>query len=821
MTRACSIRFKGFGPYREEVFLDLESLPGPVVAIQGANGQGKTVLAELLGPGTLWRKTETRGTLVSLATARDAFLEAKIVNGQPWTIHHTADPVSRSGESFVFNASGKEQYEKGSVKQFDRWAAEHLPNRAVYMASQFFAQKTPGFLDLERSDRAALLLRALGVERVQRLAKGSREHEAEARALVQQIEARRQDEWDRADDFETVTLAIGQAIEAAGNADLVLADRRLALKDALAQVEAYGLARSEYDRLERERVQKLAMLNESQTVRRLSARDLEERIRNNRQVLEQGDAIRAAVGRIPELDALITDEQVSWTRCGSASTEAERAVDRHIKLEQAARGRKLDAFNRAEQLRTRLAARAEIEKAATQLPGLRAQLKAAADELEAAEARLEELRGQRVAGADDRVTGLRGALKTVRDDQSQEPRLVAADALHADDAAQIAAVEQPGQVAAAQRAIRDLKDRGAVLIRQVTDVERLAARADTLAAAQADLEAAERDERAASLEADVEAKNARDQRLVARDYALDVERHAKRTEEAAAERSKLEPLAKRAGPLEGATARLAELEPQLAQINAELLELERQIANTPGPVAPPPSPGPGVAHYQQQVTSAEDAARRAHQAAAVAEERLVQAQQSAARLAGLEAELAAAQLELSDWVVLSRDLGPDGLPQLENDGVGVEMTALANDLLHTCHGPRFTVQVITQRPDSKGERLLEDCDVMVLDSERGREAEGSSYSPGECVILNEALGLALTMIACKRGGLDRPTLVRDESGAALDPKNGPAWIAMLRRAAELVRPNGVDKILFISHTPELWALADSRIVVSDGKVEVQ
>lgn len=40
---------------------------------------------------------------------------------------------------------------------------------------------------------------------------------------------------------------------------------------------------------------------------------------------------------------------------------------------------------------------------------------------------------------------------------------------------------------------------------------------------------------------------------------------------------------------------------------------------------------------------------------------------------------------------------------------------------------------------------------------------------------------------------------------------------MLRRAADIV---GASKVLFVSHNRETWELADARIVVADGKVEV-
>ena len=41
---------------------------------------------------------------------------------------------------------------------------------------------------------------------------------------------------------------------------------------------------------------------------------------------------------------------------------------------------------------------------------------------------------------------------------------------------------------------------------------------------------------------------------------------------------------------------------------------------------------------------------------------------------------------------------------------------------------------------------------------------------------------------------------------------------MLRRAAQIV---GAGKVLFVSHARDTWALADARVLVRDGRIEVE
>ena len=79
-----------------------------------------------------------------------------------------------------------------------------------------------------------------------------------------------------------------------------------------------------------------------------------------------------------------------------------------------------------------------------------------------------------------------------------------------------------------------------------------------------------------------------------------------------------------------------------------------------------------------------------------------------------------------------------------------------------------------------------------------------------------ALALALTTIAC-RGKGERPTLVRDESGAALSAENARAYIAMLRTAASQI---GADKVLLVSHSVDVQEMCDARVEIADGAFSV-
>jgi exonuclease SbcC len=495
----------------------------------------------------------------------------------------------------------------------------------------------------------------------------------------------------------------------------------------------------------------------------------------------------------------------------SAERAAAQAEMRAADAAKSVAGRaQVEALARADRARARLADGDQVRAADAQLQDLRDTVveRAAAAQSRANE--LEAVRGKRLAGADDRIVALREGLEAIAEmpdsEDIRQANTLADSKLAVDDEAVKLATELPAELRAAEAALRTAQDALAVAQRKLADTERLAARLGDLDAAQADLDEAEQAAQAAearweeihgNLSAAIKRVEAANRVIAAADTSALVD-----------ERDRLTPIAAKAQPLAQAEARLEQLEPLLSATRAEIARLESKLAATPAPAEPPPAPD--VAAFRKLVETCERAAREAHGAVAVARQKVADAFEVQERLAGLEAQRAEIEADLADWTRLALDLGRSGLQSAEVDSAGPELTELCNDLLHSCHGPRFTVSVDTQRLDSTGHKTLDECRIQVIDSERGTEKEIREHSGGERVILGEAVSLALTMLACRRAGFDRPTLIRDESAAALDPENARAWVAMLRRAIEIT---GADKLVFVSHSPEVVELADAQIMI--------
>jgi exonuclease SbcC len=531
--------------------------------------------------------------------------------------------------------------------------------------------------------------------------------------------------------------------------------------------------------------------------------DLTVRRMNNERLLSDAEAIRAAVARRDDLVS-----QLPGLEC-----EAEDARDAAVRLEHAAVSNEHNVRRTEERLsglrarrdvvRLTASKRAEIESARALLLTERSGIAEAEARLAGLRAQLDELRTEIAQRAAGRIGTLRCHLEKIVSSVRADSKARARAALTEDDEIAKLVTDGPAEVAERREAIAALEKWIAAHRHTLAVAERNAASWDAVLEAEREFQSLDGqiDDLA---ESHVElVRSAASARQMANGAAAV---RAKLEQRLAAVKGEIEQLAKPASRvvvLETAAARIAELAPQIAALEAEDAELSAI-----------PEEDTEVDH----VGAAEAALAVARAALGRAEQSVLVARRDRERRDALQAELAAAELDLSDWVRLGNDLGRDGLQASLIDCAGPELTEMVNDLLHTCVGPRWTIAIEASKTSADGKRELSGMEVRVLDTQSGREAGAETFSGGEQVLLQEAISLALTMLACRRAGATQPTLIRDETGAALSPENARAWVAMMRRAADLI---GADKVLYVSHSPECQELADARIVVEDGKVTVQ
>jgi len=841
--RLKSCTFHNFGPFADYT-LDLEGL-GPdvkLVALVAPNGTGKSFSLETAMPGICYRKMPTNGTLVKRATARDSWVESRFHFGQDLKIRHLVDAVSGKSEAVVTNEFDQPLLPTTSVTKFEAWAAKNLPDQEVFFASIFSAQQSEGFVKMGSAERIDVILKVLGVARLERMAVAARKRRDSTSAELETLLTRIADARGGALTVQAAEEAIALAEQGVLDADRLLTKARQDVDAAEAEERRVADLTKAYN----EAITKRAELQASLAAQREAVAKLELRITNNQNILANGDAIRAA--RV-ELDALAEQDTAlalelaavgqpfdaaaktigdELTEQQQRVTQAEANVRAAGATLQAARNAVAAAEQRVLRARARLADEAKVTEAAAQAEPSRPLVVAAKLAVEETERELAEARGKTLAGATDRIVGLRTGLRQVFDTEDGDASDIAKATLIADDAAELQAVEVPKRIAALETQLA--RERSAVreCERMLADLERLAARAPEMATARSELAAATDAEATAlsvrdaaevtlsDLSIDLGLERSMQAAIVARKIAEQTRRNQEepparsaieaKIQAASARRAELVPLVAKYDHLVAAHARIAELEPQLVTARAELDRLAQLDSVAQEPSTPPPPPW--VEAFRQSAANWERQSREAHGAVAVARQRLADAMAVDAKVAGLEADRARIEADLADWTRLALDFGRTGLQSAEVDSAGPELTELINDLLLNCHGPRFTVSVDTQRIDSTGHKLVDECRIQVIDNVRGTDKEIREHSGGERALLGEAVGFAMLMLACRRAGFDRPTLVRDESASACDPENARAWVAMCRRAIEFT---GADRMVFISHSDEVIALADARI----------
>lgn len=775
------LTIKDLGPFATRV-VEFDELDGKLIAVTGSNGAGKSTLLELL-LGGIYRTCPTRGSLIDLATTREAQLELAVTSGgHRYDIKHLIDGLQRKSEAVIL-CDGKPAVESTKVKAVDAYVERHFPAMELLLVSTFAAQRSRGFLATKPAERKELLLRIRGVEVLKELAAFAREHATQAAHQLELRAQRIKDRRPRTSAAELLAqIAQGESTVAARRADLEAA--RQALEEGKKQNDARAGAEGKLREWQRSR----DLLSSAQGKAQQALKTVIERLSKAELLAEREPQIRAAVERCERLRA--EDVADAMAQQPAPPSQLSRLTEQ-LQL----------ANQQIAAAKERLEWKPRVEIAVAALPVMREQADAARQELTNANLQISVLQGERLVGADDRIKRLRTGLHDVeaKAEDIDHARSIAGEALHNDDVVKARAESVPKKLQELEQQRREADQRVQALDLDVRSAERLAAKAELVAAAEQALATAEAEakrlaqEGAAEKQRLTEAMEAQKKRVLQRDAR-------------AAELRRLSPEAALLPNVLVALEAIPACKATEAEVRAELAKLEAELeALGPEPAVPP---GAFVGVLEANVRAMEHTLESVEREVWQAGDRLKTAQEAEAAIAEMERIQAGEQLEQADWARLAADLGKDGLQAALSDAVLPELVALTNTLLHSAFGPRFTVDVRSQAVDSTGKRMLETLDVWVIDTEAGREGLAETFSGGEETILEEALSLALTVLACRSSDGTPPTLVRDEAGAALDGERGRAWIAMLRRAVDMV---GADRLLFVSHSPELTALADGRI----------
>lgn len=194
------------------------------------------------------------------------------------------------------------------------------------------------------------------------------------------------------------------------------------------------------------------------------------------------------------------------------------------------------------------------------------------------------------------------------------------------------------------------------------------------------------------------------------------------------------------------------------------------------------------------------------------QEELRQAAVAGKRMKAVDMEIEKVNTDIAEWAFLEKALGNDGLIALEIDDAGPTVAGITNDLIHTCFGGRFSVRIDTQGDKARGNGTKEIFDIVVFDAERNEQKSLKSMSGGEKILIEAAVKNALCIFNARRSGIPFGTLFTDEEDGGLDAEKKKDFIRIKRRVLEL---GEYEREFFISHTPEVVALADETLSMEE------
>ena len=135
------------------------------------------------------------------------------------------------------------------------------------------------------------------------------------------------------------------------------------------------------------------------------------------------------------------------------------------------------------------------------------------------------------------------------------------------------------------------------------------------------------------------------------------------------------------------------------------------------------------------------------------------------------------------WLSISKAFGKDGIQAFELDAAGPKITHLANELLLSAFGSRFTISLETLRYNVSTKSYREVFDVVVH-REDGTDQLVETLSGGERVWIETAIAEAIGVLnTLGRGGRGvYESVCADEIDGALDPDNKLRFLAMVEKS---------------------------------------
>lgn len=181
-----------------------------------------------------------------------------------------------------------------------------------------------------------------------------------------------------------------------------------------------------------------------------------------------------------------------------------------------------------------------------------------------------------------------------------------------------------------------------------------------------------------------------------------------------------------------------------------------------------------------------------------------------AELAAVRKEAELAKTESTEWELVAKAFGKDGIQALELDALAPGISETANRLLESAYGERFSISIETTRIGGQGKsrKQIEDFKIMVTDN--GETTTLENKSGGEAVWIKRAIYDAFAVIRRRNTGFAFLTCFQDETDGALDASAKTAYCRMLEASHEAAK---LRHTIIITHSNEVKAMVEQKIAM--------
>lgn len=169
-----------------------------------------------------------------------------------------------------------------------------------------------------------------------------------------------------------------------------------------------------------------------------------------------------------------------------------------------------------------------------------------------------------------------------------------------------------------------------------------------------------------------------------------------------------------------------------------------------------------------------------------------------------------AKIESTEWELVSKAFGKDGIQALELDALAPGISETANRILKSGYGDRFSISIETTRIGGSGKKTKQIEDFKIMVNDNGDVATLENKSGGEAVWIKRAIYDAFAVIRRRNTGFAFLTCFQDETDGALDASAKTAYCRMLEASHDAAK---LRHTIMITHSNEVKSMIEQKIAM--------